>query len=1130
MLKKKQQDMFHYASGRFYLATLAILCSLTLGAQEKKEDKWDVNAPKILDYQEHSFRVTEGTWMNVDLSPDGRTIAFDLLGDIYTMPVAGGEAMAIRQGIAWEIQPRWSPDGQTILFTSDAGGGDNTWTMAADGTKAKQITKETFRLLNNPTWMPDGQYFIARKHFTSTRSAGAGEMMLYHINGGDGVQLTKRKNDQQDLNEPVVSPDGKTLYYSEDLYPGGFFQYNKNPNAQIFAIKAYDFERGTTRVVTGGSGGAMRPQISRDGRWLSFVRRVDTKTTLFLHHLATAEEFQIYDKLDKDQQEAWTIFGCYPNYTWTTTHDGILIWAGGQIKKIALGASGDALLTALRQGGRVGAEVDVKFAVGVKTKLAETVRSAQKVHEDQFTVRAIRGVRTSPDGKFLVFNAAGYLYRKDLPNGTPKRLTTGSDFEFEPSFSRDGKRLVYVTWNDKDLGGVHIYDFGRGSSSRVAAARMVNGKSEVERGIFRNPSFSPDGRSIVLSKEEGNDEMGYAFCTQPGIYTMASDGADVKRISEDGEMPQYSHDGKRIYYATGGYLFGALDKTMASMDLNGQDKRTIFKSKYANQWLPSPDGKWLAFTELHKAYVVAMPMSGKEIDLSGDSKTMPVAQISRDAGYNLHWSSDSRNIHWTLGEEYFTTPLNERFAFLPGAPDSLPALDSTGLRMGLTLAADKPMGVTVYTNARIVTMEGDEVIENGTIVVRDNKIENIYAYGKFNSATSPSATVVDCTGKTIMPGIIDAHAHSGNFRYGLSPQKQWQYWANLAFGVTTSHDPSTNSEMVFSHSEMLKSGRMMGPRLFSTGTILYGADGDFKAPINSLDDARAALRRTQAWGAFSVKSYNQPRRDQRQQIMAAAKELNMLVVPEGGSHFSHNMTMVQDGHTGVEHNIPVAPLYSDVIEMWRRTKTHNTPTLIVCYGALNGEYYWYQKTDVWKNERLRRFTPATNLDERSRHRTMIPDAEYENGHILVSKACKKLQDAGVNINLGAHGQLQGLGAHWELWMLQQGGMSNHQALKCATINGARYLGLDAEIGSLKSGKLADFLILDKNPLDDIQHSTSISLVVINGRTLSAETLQPYGMKPATGSGLGFWFERPGSAVNGVKAGVCKEKGGCVCGH
>ena len=343
-----------------------------------------------------------------------------------------------------------------------------------------------------------------------------------------------------------------------------------------------------------------------------------------------------------------------------------------------------------------------------------------------------------------------------------------------------------------------------------------------------------------------------------------------------------------------------------------------------------------------------------------------------------------------------------------------------------------------------------------------------------------------------MPGFIDAHAHGNHFRYGLTPQKHWPYYAALAYGTTTMHDPSANSEMVFAQSELVKAGEMVGPRIFSTGTILYGADGDFKAVINSYEDAKSALRRTRAYGAFSVKSYNQPRREQNQMIIEAARELKMEVVPEGGSFFYHNLGMILDGHTTVEHNIPVAPLFDDVIQLWKNSHTANTPTLIVCYGAMSGEDYWYQHTNVWEKERLLRFTPRAVIDPRSRHRTMTPEEEYENGHILVSKSLKKLSDAGVTINMGAHGQLQGLGAHWEIWMLAQGGMTPLEALKCATINPAKSLGFDTYIGSLQPGKLADLLIMDKNPLDDIHNTESLHYTMINGRLYDCETMDEIG--------------------------------------
>ncbi len=1112
---------------RSLLFVLFAFSPLSIFSQEKP--KWEVsNPPGGVPYREETFSTTEGTWMCLDVSPDGKTIVFDLLGDIYTMPITGGTATCIRQGLAWEVQPRFSPDGAKISFTSDAGGGDNIWYMNADGSKAKQITKESFRLLNNAVWI-DNEYVVARKHFTSTRSLGAGELWMYHLTGGEGVQLTKRKNDQQDVNEPSVSSDGRYVYYSEDLYGGGFFQYNKNPNTQIFAVRRYDRQEGKVEDVTGGAGGACRPQISRDGKLLAFVRRVGVKSVLCIQKLETGEEYTIYKDLDKDQQEAWSTFGCYPGFSWMPDNKGLVIWAGGKIKRIPLwfGSKGEIGIdmkmdTNMSAGGRTPIAEDIPFSCTVKTKLAETRRTKQPVFEENFSSHAIRQAITSPDGKVLIFNSAGQLYRKNLPAGKPERLTKNDNaFEFEPSFAKDGKQLLFVTWNDEQLGQIQKMNLETKSTESL----------NLPKGIYRTPAFSPDGKKIVFRKQGGDDELGFVNCNKPGIYLMDANGSNLKFVMESGEYPRFSPDGTRIYVSNGGNLFGALDKSISSFDLNGKDEKTLAKGKYTNQWTPSPDGKWLAFTELHKAYVCAMPMAGQPLDVSGGMGALPVSLVSRDAGYNLHWSADSKQLHYTLGEEYFTIDLNKRFSFLPGAPDSLPALDTTGIKIGLELKTDKPNGTVIFENARIITCEGDQVIENGALVVYQNKIESIETTDVYKSKRIKRAepvTIIDCAGKTIIPGIIDAHAHSGNFRFGLSPQKQWEYYANLAYGVTTMHDPSTNSEMSFSHSELLKSGRMVGPRLFSTGTILYGAEGDFKAPINSLDDARAALRRTKAWGAFSVKSYNQPRRDQRQQVMAAARELGMLVVPEGGSFFAHNMTQIIDGHTTVEHNIPIAPLYNDVVSMWSKTQTHNTPTLIVNYGGLNGEYYWYQNTDVWTKQRLLHFTPRHIVMERSRHITKAPEEEYQNGYILTSKSCKKLQDAGVNINLGAHGQLNGLGAHWELWMLQQGGMSNLQALRCATINGAKSLGMDAEIGSLKVGKLADLVVLDSNPLVNIRGTESVQYVMVNGRLFDAETMNEIGNYDHKRGK--FWFEQPGGETGAAGAGHTCTEGHCVCGH
>lgn len=1064
---------------RILLTLLLVMSSAALFAQQespkndtlkKDEKKWDVNDPYTNDWKINkvALNTNEGTWMNLDVSPDGKTIVFDLLGDIYSMPVTGGKATALTSGMAYTVQPRFSPDGKRISFTSDAAGGDNIWIMDANGKNARQITKETFRLLNNAVWTADGNSVIARKHFTSGRSLGAGEMWQYHLAGSAGIQLTEKKNDQQDVNEPSTSRDGKYLYYSEDMYPGGNFQYNKDPNNQIYVIKRYDLTTGETLTITGGPGGAARPQVSPDGKKLAFVKRIRTKSVLYIHDLDTGEEWPVFDALSKDQQEAWAIFGVYPGFNWMPDNRDIVVWAEGKIKRINTENI---------------AVSEIPFTVENTIEIAETHRSQHQVFSENFSSKVIRNAVTSPDGKVLVFNSVGHLWKKNLPNGKPQRLTKDENFEFEPAFSPNGKEIIYVSWSDAGYGAIKKVSVNGGNPATLTS----------KKGIYRNPAYSNDGKMIVFTRESGNSDMGRTFSKEPGIYMMNANGENARKITKEGDFPVFSKNNDRILYQTGGVFFGNLTKSLKSVDLNGKEERTHITSKYANRLVPSPDNQWIAFTNLHKAYVAPFVMTGKPIDLDDKSKTVPVTAITKDAGMNLHWSDNSQNIHWTLGDEYFTNRVSEKFTFLPNSPDTISPITETGIKVGLELKTDVPQGQIAFTNARIITMNGDKVIENGTILIKENKIVALGAAGEVNVPNA--AKVYDLQEKTIMPGIVDAHAHIGAFRYGLTPQKHWPSYANLAFGVTTAHDPSALSETVFGISELVKSGKMVGPRIFSTGIILYGAEGDFKADINSLEDARSALRRTKAFGAISVKSYNQPRREQRQQVMQAAKELGMNVVPEGGSTFFHNMNMIVDGHTGIEHNIPVAPVYKDIYTLWSNSTTGYTPTLIVNYGGINGEYYFYEKSNVWENEKLLNFTPRHIVDSRSRHRTMLPEEEYQHGPVLVSETAKALTDKGVKVNLGAHGQLQGLGAHWELWLLQMGGMTNMEALRAATLNGAEYLGLGKEIGSLEVGKLADLIVLNENPLEDIRNSESIIYTMVNGRLYDSETMNEIGNEP-----------------------------------
>ena len=1041
-----------------------LLAAAVSGAAGEK--KWDVNDPG-LPSDTLAFATAEGTWISLDVHPDGKRIAFDLLGDIYDVPIEGGDARLLSGGMAYEVQPRWSPDGERILFTSDRGGGDNIWTMDANGGDRVQATKESYRLLNNGSWHPDGEYLVARKHFTSQRSLGAGEMWLYRLpEGGEGVQLTKRKNDQQDAGEPVFSPDGRHLYWSEDMSGGSSFEYNKDPNRSIYVIRRLEMDTGEIRDLIRLPGGAARPQPSPDGKSLAFVRRVREKTVLALFDLETGEVRHLWDGLSEDQQETWAIFGVYPGFDWTPDGRSIVIWAQGGIWRVDAGS---------------GQATQIPFRARVEQTVARALRVSQHVGGDSFPVRAIRWPTLSPNGKTAVFQALGQLYRRKLDGGEPERITKQkAEFEFAPALSADGRRVVFVTWSDGEGGRVRSVELnGKG-------ARTI-----VERpGHYASAAFSPDGEWIVYQRGGGDTYRGHLWIEEPGIYLIDASGKGEPRfLTREGSRPVFAPGGERILLQSHEGDAAAL----VSVDLQGKDRRVLASSEFAIDFQLSPDGAWLAFEELSQVHLIPFPPAPAPLAVSAGIGAVPARQLSEVGGSSLGWSADSRRLTWSLGPELFALELADlewktaEKAEADSSETEAPRVPARSIALGWDAPADVP-GTDLYlVGGRILTMVGDapDVVADGVIHVVGNRIAAIG--GRRDVAVPEGAQVIDVSGKTVMPGFVDVHAHTGSSNLRVQAQRKWAYLANLAFGVTTTHDPSNDTEMIFASAELVEFGRILGPRVFSTGGILYGADGSWKTVIDDYEDALHAVARRKAWGAFTVKSYNQPRREQRQMVMKAGRELDVMVVPEGGSTLHHNMTMLLDGHTTLEHAIPVAPLYEPELRLLGRFGTAYTPTLIVGYGGLWGENYWYQHDEVWKNERLMNFVPRSVVDPRARRRTMAADEEYH--HFALARTAAEVLRRGGNVEIGAHGQIQGLGVHWELWMFAQGGMSNYQALRAGTWMGARAIGLDGELGSLAPGLLADLIVIDGDPLQDIRDSEKVAFTMINGRFFDAMTLE-----------------------------------------
>jgi imidazolonepropionase-like amidohydrolase len=392
------------------------------------------------------------------------------------------------------------------------------------------------------------------------------------------------------------------------------------------------------------------------------------------------------------------------------------------------------------------------------------------------------------------------------------------------------------------------------------------------------------------------------------------------------------------------------------------------------------------------------------------------------------------------------------------------------------------------------------IIDNATIVIEGDRIVQVAPTA---SIQLPAGTrTIDVTGKTIIPGLVDAHAHGPYGTDDLVPQQNWSLIQNLALGTTTIHDPSSQASLVFAAQQMQRAGKILGPRIFSTGEIVYGAkNADVYAQIDSYEDALAHVRRLKAQGGHSVKNYNQPRREQRQMVVAAARAEGMQVVAEGGSLFGMDMNLIADGNSTLEHNIPADIFYKDVLQMFGQSDTNYTPTLVVSYGGLAGDPYWRQATDVWKNP-LMVHTPPARLRADTMRITKAPEDNFVDDDN--AREAHKIAKTGRLVAIGAHGQQAGIGSHWELWSFVRGGMTPVEALRAGTIDSAKSLGFAKDIGSIEAGKLADLVVLDADPTADIRNSDKISRVMLGGRLYDAKTMNE--VETGTAKRLPYWWE------------------------
>lgn len=1061
---------------KFIIKHLCLALLLSIGCLSCAQNKSTVELKddeKLIEFTTDRF-----TLPNLHVTPDGKNIIFDVLGDIYQAPIGGGKAKVLLQDNHWKRAGKLSPDGKTLAYVSDETGEFQVWTMGID-TKEKRVypIKEAFHYSLYAYWKDEKYLLIPSKE----------GLRSFDINSNENGIIRSAKEEERNImhttnHKMTIDKRGVNAFYQFD---SALWAYDLNENIDKYIGK---FEENRKKTLV---------RVSQNGqKALYFGQSSEESNVMELKYWNL--ETNIIKSLYKTKDLG---FSTNLDYSFDFIDDSTIV----------LDKEGEIVRMDIETGVYEPIPIEVEVRKIIKKPLR---REPQYIRDSIITASVLRNPITQKDLDTIYFGAFGKLHGYAKTTQAITEIYPNEDrFELSPSLSPDGKYLAYTTWNDIEMGHLFVRDLERGKEYQLTKTP----------GRYINPAWSPDGTEIVFVSDETEARMGIP--RQSGGVNTEKYHMDIHRItvfnntiiqeqSKSGgifRIYPFTNIPKRFYpipvYRPNGESIMVTTRNLKKdlpilIELNLKTYEITHEKLipfHAHEVIVSPDSKHIALIFDEQVWLDSFPHSLK-MEYSENSEFISEKYHYKNGYVNNILLPKAKSVY-EIAPSYLSW--QDEHTLMWGSAEEVYTYD---VRTGVTekiadIKVKKPRAVpkTQYalTNARIITMNKQgEVIEKGTILVKDNRIE---AVGEIADIVIPKGyKTFNLKEKTIIPGLIDVHAHYHYNSYEFNNLQEYQYLGNLAYGVTTIYDPSVNELDYRERAQLVEIGKLLGPRVFASGNTIIEETGKLGYNYTTLEDFKDAFRVVLSMRKLKtsgpIKEYGFKNSFKRNLLREASVKNNLGITAHQNKSLKAFNRIVQ-GYTAIEHEIASFPLQYDVIQLIAQSRVSYTPTYLVRPGITD---IYIDITNKERNklisfngEVIYNNNYGVTYENRNTHRKTLIDrwsktSKYEQLRALNS--LNDIVDSGGKISVGGHGNpLPGIGTHWEIWFLTNG-ISKYKALEAATINGANKLDLQEEIGSIENRKLADMVVLNSNPLEDIFNTTDIFYTIQNGSIYDATTM------------------------------------------